>query len=106
MPRKRKATDDSRGAVPEVPSDPRPEVQPVVVPDRVPPRATGTRRITRLDAFKFTAPVTLEDLTRARDVLRSDAPDAAIEVYTRNHGVIYVELRWPDQIIQREFQEV
>lgn len=103
MARKRRAAANPRADVPEVQGDPGPEVPAVVVPDRVPPRETGTRRVVRLDAFKFTAPVSLEDMTRARDALRADAADAEIEVYTRNRGVIFVELRWPDQIIRREY---
>lgn len=89
--------------MPEVQSDDRPALPPVDDTQRVSPRAVGTRRLARLDGFKFTAPVTIADLTAARDLLRGDAPDAELEVCCHTGSTVIVDVRWPDQRMHREY---
>lgn len=103
MGAKRKAPARATRVVPEVQSDTRPTVPPVDDTQRVPPRAVGTRRLARLDGFKFTAPVTIADLTAARDLLRGDAPDAELEVCCHTGSTVTVDVRWPDQSMHRDY---
>lgn len=69
-------------------------------------RVRGTRSLPILDAFRFTRPVSIADMTAARDAIRKMAPDAELEVHSPRGELVHVEARWNDQIIRRVFEVV
>lgn len=88
--------------MPEVPgaSD---EAMLAAEPVRIPPRAVGTRRCSYIDTLHFTAPVTIADMTKCRDRVRTEATDAEIDIHCPQGDEVFLELRWPDQIMQRTY---